>query len=97
MIVFVRFFFSFKDFTKISSNLRNHPEYNTLAIKCIQLYHPETLFVEYNQDYSEYDIKQLFKNKGVFHIKTYSSCAFVHFYSHEGKFTDNNRHLLFAY
>ncbi|CAF2431942.1 unnamed protein product [Rotaria sp. Silwood2] len=73
------------DFLKISSNVRNHPEYDGLQIKCIQLYHPETLLVEYDQEYSEYDIKNLFKNERIFHIKTYSFCAFVHFYCHDGK------------
>jgi hypothetical protein len=59
----------FKDFSKISSNVRAHPECNGLPIKCIQLYHPETLLVEYDQDYSEYDIKKLFKNERIFHIR----------------------------
>ncbi|CAF3434900.1 unnamed protein product [Rotaria sp. Silwood1] len=71
------------DFSKISSNVRNYPEYDGLQIKCIQLYYPETLLVEYDQEYSEYDIKNLFKNERIFHIKTYSFCAFVHFYCHD--------------
>ncbi|CAF1016189.1 unnamed protein product [Rotaria sordida] len=71
------------DFSKISSNVRNHPEYNGLQIKCIQLYYPETLLIEYDQQYSEYDIKNLFKNERIFHIKIYSFCAFVHFYCHD--------------
>ncbi|CAF1004064.1 unnamed protein product [Adineta steineri] len=68
------------DFSKILSNVRNYPECHGLAIKCIQLYHPETLFIEYDH---EYDIKKLFSNEKVFHIKTYPFCAFVHFFSHD--------------
>jgi hypothetical protein len=54
-------------------------------INCIQLYEPETLLIEYDQDYSEDDIKNLFKEERIFHIKIYSYCSFVHFYSHDGK------------
>ncbi|CAF4503322.1 unnamed protein product [Rotaria socialis] len=71
------------DFSKIYSNVRNHPERDGLKIKCIQLYHPETLLIEYDQEYSECDIKKLFIHQKLFHIKTYSHCAFVHFYSHD--------------
>ncbi|CAF0732105.1 unnamed protein product [Adineta ricciae] len=71
------------DYSKISSNVRSHPECGKLSIKCIQLYHPETLLIEYDQEYSECDIKNLFKNERIFHIKTYAHCAFVHFYCHD--------------
>jgi hypothetical protein len=55
-------------------------------INCIQLYLPETLFIEYNhQEYSDDDIRKLFDKEKIFHIKTYSYCSFVHFYSHDGK------------
>ena len=78
-------FFILEDYSKISSNVRSHPECGKLSIKCIQLYHPETLLIEYDQEYSECDIKNLFKNERIFHIKTYAHCAFVHFYCHDGK------------
>jgi hypothetical protein len=54
-------------------------------INCIQLYLPESLFIEYHQNYSEDDIRKLFNKDKIFHIKTYSYCSFVHFYSHHGK------------
>ncbi|UJR22381.1 hypothetical protein I4U23_025443 [Adineta vaga] len=72
------------DFSKILSNVRNHPECDGSMINCIQLYLPETLFIEYNdQDYSEDEIRKLFDNIKIFHIKSYSYCSFVHFYSHD--------------
>ncbi|CAF1605170.1 unnamed protein product [Rotaria magnacalcarata] len=47
------------DFSKIYSNVRNHPERDGLQIKCIQLYHPETLLIEYDQEYSEYLMRSM--------------------------------------
>ncbi|CAF3811897.1 unnamed protein product [Rotaria sp. Silwood1] len=71
------------DFSKISLNIRNHPECNGSIINCIQLYYPETLLIEYDQEYSEDDIIKLFDRKKIFHVKTYLYCSFVHFYSHD--------------
>jgi len=70
------------DFSKIFSNVRNHPECDGLMINCIQLYLPELLLIEYDQKYSQDDIIKLFDNKTIFHMKNYSHCSFVHFYSH---------------
>jgi hypothetical protein len=79
----------FKDFSRIAFNVRNNPECDGMIINCIQLYLPETLFIEYNsQQYSEDDLRKLFDQENIFHIKTYSNCAFVHFYSHTGKSLD---------
>lgn len=78
-------FVKFKDFSKISANIRQRPECNGFMINCTQLYLPETLFIEHEKDYSEDNIAQLFNKKRIFHIKSYSYCSFVHFYSHEGK------------
>ncbi len=77
--------FYFKDFSKIFSNIRNHPECDGFMINCIQLYLPEILLIEYDQEYSEDDIIKFFHKERIFHIKTYSYCSFVHFYSHDGK------------
>jgi hypothetical protein len=55
-------------------------------INCIQLYLPEILFIEYDEKYTEDDIRKLFNENYIFHIKTYSYCSFVHFYSHHGKY-----------
>ncbi|CAF3599964.1 unnamed protein product [Rotaria sordida] len=79
------------DFSKISLNVRNHPECNGLIINCIQLYYPETLLIEYDQEYSEDDIIKLFDKKKIFHIKIYSYCSFVHFYSHDDLAQSINR------
>ncbi|CAF1179585.1 unnamed protein product [Adineta steineri] len=70
------------DFSKIVSNVRSHPECNGSMINCIQLYQPETLFIEYDQEYFEDDIRKLFDKTRIFHVKTYPHCSFVHFYSH---------------
>jgi hypothetical protein len=73
-----------KDFAKISFNVRNHAHRHDLSIECIQLHRPETLLVEYDRALSDNDLKILFDKQRIFHIKTYSTCAFVHFYSHCG-------------
>ncbi len=74
-----------KDFSKIFSNVRNHPECNGLMINCIQLYQPETLLIEYDQELTENEILKLFNKENIFHMKIYPYCSFVHFYSHDGK------------
>ncbi|CAF4719725.1 unnamed protein product [Rotaria socialis] len=71
------------DFSRISLNVRSHPECNGLMINCIQLYLPETLLVEYDKEFSEDDIIKMFNGKRVFHVKTYLYCSFVHFYSYD--------------
>lgn len=78
------------DFSKISSNIRTHPDYQNLPIKCLQLYRPEILLIEYNDNYSEDEIrKKFFPNQDLFHLRTYSSYAIVHFYSPNGKIEDS--------
>jgi hypothetical protein len=74
-----------KDFSKIFLNVRNHPECDGCMIHCIQLYLPEILFIEYDQEYTEDDVRKLLGKERIFHMKTYSYCSFVHFYSHHGK------------
>ena len=54
-------------------------------INCIQLYQPETLLIEYDQEYLEEDIFELFDKERISHVKSYPYCSFVHFYSHNGK------------
>jgi len=86
------FLFVFKDFSKIVSNVRSHPECDGFMINCIQLYCPEILLVEYDQEYSEDDIIKLFDEERIFHVKTYPYCSFVHFYSHDGKYIGHRGH-----
>ena len=76
---------SFADFSKISSNVRSHPECDGLSIQCIQLYHPETLLVEFDETLAEYELEKLLQDQRIFHIRSQSSCAFVHFHSYDGK------------
>lgn len=83
--LFTHFSFIIEDFSKISANVRCYPECDGVMIKCIQLYLPETLFVEYDQNLSSVELMEFFSKHNVFHIKIYSCCAFVHFYSHYGK------------
>ncbi|CAF2125611.1 unnamed protein product [Rotaria magnacalcarata] len=71
------------DFSRISLNVRSHPECDGVMINCIQLYLPEILLVEYDKEFSEDDIIKMFTGKRVFHVKTYLYCSFVHFYSHD--------------
>ena len=78
---------SFADFSKISSNVRSHPECDGLQIQCIELYHPETLLVEYDETHAEYELEKLLQDQRIFHVKSQSSCAFVHFHSYDGKYS----------
>ena len=81
-----RLFASFEqDFATIASNVRWHPECHGSTIECIQLFQPETLLVDFDRDYSENELRHLFDNARIFHIKMYAFCAIVHFHSYEGK------------
>lgn len=84
--VFPSFVYFSIDYSRICSNVRTHPEYTTSPVQCIQLHHPETLLIEYDQEYTKSQIEEIFQNCRIFHIKIYSSCAFVHFYCHDGIF-----------
>lgn len=73
------------DFAQIYVNLRQHPEYQGSIIHPIQLYLPEILLLEYDSNPSEDEIRTWFSSVHLFHIRTYSFCCFVHFFSHQGK------------
>ena len=81
----ISFSFCVADFSKLFSSIQYDSEYERLKVKCIQLYCPEILLVEYDHEYTENDLRNLFTNEIIFHVKIYSLCAFIHFYSHDGK------------
>ena len=79
--------FCFEVFSKISSNVRQHPECDGRMIRCRSLYQPESLLIEYDQECSSEDLQEWLGEETAVQIKTYSRCAFAHFNSHRGQFS----------
>jgi hypothetical protein len=75
------------EFSRICSNMNHHPEFHGRIIDCRPVFYPECLLIEHDRDYSLQTIEQLFHEQQtrIFHIKTYTYCSFVHFYSYHGK------------
>ncbi|CAF0908841.1 unnamed protein product, partial [Didymodactylos carnosus] len=72
------------DFNQIVKNIENRPRCHNRLVKYRQLYKPETLLVEYDDEKSADDVKTLFLNDHrIFHIKIHECCAFVHFFSND--------------
>jgi hypothetical protein len=77
----------FEEFSKIYSNVRQHPECDGMMITCRALYQPSSLLVEYDRAYSSADLQEWLGEETRVQVKTYSNCAFVHFNSHHGRFS----------